>query len=177
MSRRRLLSLFFSRRASSQSARPDQEIHDARQWLSALSPKSIPRLGQVSFSRASGPGGQNVNKVNSKATLKVPLQDLLPLVPRLLHPVLRTSRYATDRSQSLVIQSDESRKQAANVDSCYDKLYELLQSMANEVIPGETSPEQKDRVQKLQRAQNEARIKDKKLHSSKKSSRRGKYDD
>lgn len=62
MSRRRLLSLFFSRRASSQSARPDQEIHDARQWLSALSPKSIPRLGQVSFSRASGPGGQNVNK-------------------------------------------------------------------------------------------------------------------
>jgi hypothetical protein len=79
----------------------------------------------------------------------VPLQDLLPLVPRLLHPVLRASRYATDRSQSLIIQSDESRKQAANVDSCYDKLYELLQSMANDVIPGETSPEQRDRVQKL----------------------------
>ncbi|KAJ5601852.1 hypothetical protein N7510_011386 [Penicillium lagena] len=167
---RRLLSLVFSRRASSQPARPDQEIHDARQWLSALSPESIPRLGQVSFSRASGPGGQN-------ATLKVPLQDLLPLVPRLLHPVLRASRYATDRSQSLVIQSDESRKQAANVDSCYDKLYELLQSMAHEVIPGETSPEQRHRVQKLQRAQNEARIKNKKLHSSKKSSRRGKHDD
>ena len=66
-----------------------------------------------------------------------------------MHPVLRASRYATDRSQSLVIQSDESRKQAANVDSCYDKLYELLQSTAKEVIPGETSPEQRDRVQKL----------------------------
>lgn len=88
-------------------------------------------------------------RVNSKATLKVPLETLFPLVPRLLHPPLRASRYATDRSQALVIQSDESRQQAANVDSCYAKLNRLLVSSAKEVIPGETSQEQKDRVSKL----------------------------
>lgn len=87
--------------------------------------------------------------MNSKATLKVPLQSLLPLVPALLHPLLRSSRYLAERSQTLVIQSEESRKQAANVESCYDKLHQLLKSTAKEAIPGETSPEQRDRVHKL----------------------------
>ncbi|KAJ5174700.1 uncharacterized protein N7482_000577 [Penicillium canariense] len=165
--------------SSGSSDPPDLEL--ARAWLNAFESgvKTIPRhVGQISFSRSSGPGGQNVNKVNSKATLKVPLAALLPLVPRLLHPELRASRYATDRSQALVIQSDESRQQASNVDACYAKLHQLLASSAKAVIPGETSREQKDRVSKLQRAQNEARLKSKKFHSSKKSNRQGsKYDD
>ncbi|KAJ5773572.1 hypothetical protein N7457_008468 [Penicillium paradoxum] len=156
-----------------------QDLQLARDWLKALNSKTIPRnICEVSFSRSSGPGGQNVNKVNSKATLKVPLESLLPLVPRLIHQSLRTSRYAAERAQCLVIQSDEERKQSNNVESCFDKLYQLLQSSAKEVIPGETSQAQRTRVQKLQRAQNESRIKDKKQHSDKKSSRRGsKYDD
>lgn len=48
-----------------------------------------------------------------------------------------------------MIQSDESRKQSSNVDACYEKLYRLLESTAREVIPGETSQDQKDRVHKL----------------------------
>jgi hypothetical protein len=35
------------------------------------------------------------------------------------------------------------------VESCFDKLYQLLQSSAKEVIPGETSQAQRNRVQKL----------------------------
>ncbi|KAJ5410748.1 uncharacterized protein N7487_005107 [Penicillium crustosum] len=164
------------RRFASQA---DQDVQTARDWLKTLNSKTIPpNICEVSFSRSSGPGGQNVNKVNSKATLKVPLDALLPLVPRLIHHSLRASRYATERTQCLVIQSDEERKQSNNVESCYDKLYQLLQSSAKEVIPGETSQAQRNRVQKLQKAQNEGRIKDKKQHSDKKSSRRGsKYDD
>ncbi|KGO70406.1 Peptide chain release factor class I/class II [Penicillium italicum] len=164
------------RRFASQA---DQDVQLARDWLKTLNSKTIPRnICEVSFSRSSGPGGQNVNKVNSKATLKVPFNALLPLVPRLIHHPLRASRYAAERTQCLVIQSDEERKQSNNVESCYDKLYQLLQSSAKEVIPGETSQAQRNRVQKLQRAQNEGRIKDKKQHSDKKSSRRGsKYDD
>lgn len=206
------------RRFASQA---EQDVQLARDWLKTLNSKTIPRnICELSFSRSSGPGGQNVNKsvsplvqqyqywidanwemrgnrVNSKATLKVPLDALLPLVPRLIHRPLRTSRYAAERAQCLIIQSDEERKQSSNVESCFDKLYQLLQSSAKEVIPGETSQEQRNRVQKLyvhffhgsdrahltkgkhrQRAQNEGRIKDKKQHSDKKSSRRGsKYDD
>ncbi|KAJ5539632.1 hypothetical protein N7513_007964 [Penicillium frequentans] len=167
------------RRFASTKGSSDHEVELARLWLKTLDSKTVPRqIGELSFSRSSGPGGQNVNKVNTKATLKVPLAALLPLVPRLLHPKLHTSRYASDRSQALIFQSDESRKQASNVDSCFDKLHQLLESAAKAVIPGETSPEQKDRVQKLQRAQNESRLKSKKFQSDKKSNRRGnKYDD
>ncbi|KAJ5513973.1 hypothetical protein N7463_003525 [Penicillium fimorum] len=165
-----------SRRFASQA---DQDIQIARDWLKTFNSKTIPRnICEISFSRSSGPGGQNVNKVNSKATLKVPLDALLPLVPRLIHHPLRASRYAAERTQCLVIQSDEERKQSNNVENCFDKLYQLLQGSAKEVIPGETSQAQRNRVQKLQKAQNEGRIKDKKQHSDKKSSRRGsKYDD
>ncbi|KAJ5156002.1 hypothetical protein N7492_008805 [Penicillium capsulatum] len=138
----------FCRRFASRSA--DSDLDQARKWLITLSPLTIPRhIGHVSFSRSSGPGGQNVNKVNSKATLKVPLAALLPLVPRLLHPELQASRYTSDRSQTLVIHSDESRKQHSNVESCFEKLHQLLQTSARQVIPGETSPEQRDRVHKL----------------------------
>lgn len=88
-------------------------------------------------------------RVNSKATLRVPLDTLLPLVPRLIHQPLKDSRYAADRSQSLVIQADEERKQSNNVASCYDKLLHLLQDSAKAAIPGETSRDQRDRVHKL----------------------------
>ncbi|KKK18460.1 hypothetical protein P175DRAFT_0535761 [Aspergillus ochraceoroseus IBT 24754] len=150
----------------------------AREWLARFNSNPIPRqIGEISFSRSGGPGGQNVNKVNTKATLKMPLDSLLPLVPRVLHSPLRASRYFAARSQSLVIQSEESRKQATNVDACYEKLHQLLKTTAKEVIPGETSPEQRDRVHKLKKAENEARIRAKKLHSSKKSRRRSGNDD
>lgn len=41
----------------------DLDFELARQWLKSLDCRTIPRhLGQISFSRSSGPGGQNVNK-------------------------------------------------------------------------------------------------------------------
>lgn len=146
-------------------------------------------------------------RVNSKATLKIPLSSLLPFVPRIVHPQLLSSRYVAQRSNSLVIQSEESRKQVSNVESCFEKLHLLLRSSAELAIPGETSQDQKDRVRGLyvyhipyitpyyymsiryvlrsirkltgyrKKAENESRIKAKKLLSSKKSSRRGSKDD
>ncbi|KAL4945173.1 hypothetical protein BDV06DRAFT_48186 [Aspergillus oleicola] len=156
----------------------EDELTAAREWLSKLNSTTIPRnVGEISFSRSGGPGGQNVNKVNSKATLKVPLESLLPLVPHAIHSPLQASRYYASRSNSLVIQSEESRKQADNVEACYEKLHKLLESSTTSVVPGETTPEKRERVKKLEKAGNEARIKDKKMHSSKKSMRRGSRDE
>ncbi|PYH89246.1 hypothetical protein BO71DRAFT_403219 [Aspergillus ellipticus CBS 707.79] len=145
---------FASRRAAIASDNgldaADDDLTAARDWVARLNANTIPRdISEISFSRSSGPGGQNVNKVNSKATLRVPLDSLLPLVPRYLHPALLSSRYVAARTQSLVIQSEESRKQTANVESCYDKLHQLLKNIAELNIPGETSQEQRDHVRKL----------------------------
>jgi peptidyl-tRNA hydrolase ICT1 len=42
----------------------DDQLRAARAWLAALTPDTLPlgAIGELSFSRSSGPGGQNVNK-------------------------------------------------------------------------------------------------------------------
>ncbi|KAF1351888.1 hypothetical protein BDV97DRAFT_265262, partial [Delphinella strobiligena] len=152
----------------------ENELDAARKWLAKFDADTIPRnICQVSFSRSSGPGGQNVNKVNSKATIRLPLSSLLPILPPLLRPAVLRSRYCAAKSDALVIQADDSRKQNDNVHSCFVKLHNMIVEAGQDVVPGETSAEQLERVKKLQKAENEGRLKSKKKHSDKKSSRRG----
>lgn len=41
----------------------EDDLRIARKWLADLNPETIPRnLCEITFSRSSGPGGQNVNK-------------------------------------------------------------------------------------------------------------------
>ena len=41
----------------------EASLTTARQWLAKLDPDTIPHsIADISFSRSSGPGGQNVNK-------------------------------------------------------------------------------------------------------------------
>jgi len=78
------------------------------------------------FSRSSGPGGQNVNKLNSKAMLRVPFEALEDQ----LHPaaIRRLARLAGSQAteDALVITSDEHRSQRANRNACLDKLRDLI---------------------------------------------------
>ncbi|PVH97678.1 hypothetical protein DM02DRAFT_597174 [Periconia macrospinosa] len=156
----------------------DGNIEAARTWLGQLHADTIPKsITELSFSRSSGPGGQNVNKVNSKATLKVPLDALLKQIPTLLHPQIRASRYVTSQSNAIIIQADDSRKQSDNAHSCYKRLFEAILEAGRTAIPGETSAAQAQRVKDLQKSDNERRLKSKKHHSAKKSSRRVSRDD
>jgi hypothetical protein len=48
---------------STSSAPSEEELASARKWVATFTPSSVPQdIGDVSFSRSSGPGGQNVNK-------------------------------------------------------------------------------------------------------------------
>lgn len=81
---------------------------------------------QISWARASGPGGQNVNKVNTKITLKwAPGQcDQLP--------TLWCRRFETryhnriNRHGQIVLHSDKYRDQARNLADARAKLAEML---------------------------------------------------
>lgn len=110
-------------------------------------------------------------RVNSKAQLRVSLDELLPQLPSVLHDGIRRSRYHAEKTGTLLFQADESRKQAANKETCYDRLNELILDVYSKTVPGETSPEQKEKVKKLQRSENEARLRMKKVQSSKKAAR------
>jgi hypothetical protein len=61
----RPLRFSVSKRAFGNNAsEPDEEeLKKARQWLKTFSASTIPRdIGIMTYSRSSGPGGQNVNK-------------------------------------------------------------------------------------------------------------------
>ena len=115
--------------------------------------------------------------MNSKAQLRVPLNQLLPLVPSVLHGGIRSSRYFAEKTNSLLIQADDSRKQNANKESCFRRLDDLLIEVYKALVPGETSQEQKEKVKTLQKMENEGRLKSKKMQSNKKASRSRKFDD
>lgn len=90
-----------------------------------------------------------VFRVNSKATVRVPLKHLHSIVPGILYEQLASTRYYAERSDSLVIQADSSRKQTENVQECFAKLQDLFLFAGKNTVQGETSPEQAAKVRKL----------------------------
>ena len=80
--------------------------------------------------RSSGPGGQNVNKVNSKVMLRWPLltSEGLPVDVRDRFVAAYKRRMTTEGE--LVLSSERFRDQPKNVDDCLEKLRELIMSVA-----------------------------------------------
>ncbi|GAO46437.1 hypothetical protein G7K_0668-t1 [Saitoella complicata NRRL Y-17804] len=156
----------------------EHELAQLRKWKASFNPEIIPRdKCEIRFDRSSGPGGQNVNKLNTKATVRLELRKA-SFLPKQVIEAIKTShstkQYLTSDNE-LVIQSQASRTQAANLEDAYRKLYDIIRECVE--IPGETSQEQKDKVKNLARRDNERRLKEKKRFSDKKSSRRSKGDD
>src|SRR3954464_15735203 len=88
---------------------------------------AIPRREiEFSFVRSSGPGGQNVNKVSSKAVLRWQVATS-PSVPDHLRARLisQLGRRMNDRGE-LVLDSQRYRDQSKNIDDCLQKLCELV---------------------------------------------------
>ncbi|KAM0798742.1 peptidyl-tRNA hydrolase [Usnea florida] len=136
---------------SGSAKRYDDESHrEARTWLARFNANTIPKnICEVTFSRSSGPGGQNVNKVNSKATLRIRTQDFMHLIPAILRPNIEASRYYAEKSKSLVIQGDGSRDRTNNVQECYNKLHALIVDAGRSSVRGETSRAQVEKVKNL----------------------------
>ena len=85
---------------------------------------------EFSYARSSGPGGQNVNKVNSKAILKWNVRNSpsLPPGPRARFMERFGMRLTTEGI--LIVTSDRHRDQGRNRQDCLDKLAEMLREIA-----------------------------------------------
>lgn len=81
---------------------------------------------RFSFSRSSGPGGQNVNKLNTKAELRVAPAALHGLKPRALDRLLTQAANRLTGEGDFLLTSDTERTQEANRQSCLRKLRELI---------------------------------------------------
>ena len=87
-----------------------------------------PAALQFTFSRGGGPGGQNVNKVNSHATLTVTIADLTDHLPPWVLDRLRAlaGRYLAQQPERLVIHASDHRSQLSNRRACLTRLRTLL---------------------------------------------------
>jgi ribosome-associated protein len=82
---------------------------------------------EISFSRSSGPGGQNVNKVNSKSLIRVPLDEVDGLLPdERLTLIARLGRRLTSEGV-LVVQAQDERSQSMNRELAIERVMALLE--------------------------------------------------
>jgi ribosome-associated protein len=99
--------------------------------LQVTSEIQIP-LSEIHFSyaRSSGPGGQNVNKVNSKAVLRWSVSSSPSLTPDLRAQLISRLGSQLTQDGELVISSDRFRDQSRNRQDCIEKLRALLASVS-----------------------------------------------
>ncbi len=113
-----------------------------------------PGLLRFAFARSSGPGGQNVNKLETKAELRVGIEDL-PIPGRAKSRlraaagdrIVAAESYMGEdgrthvRGGDLVLTAQEHRSQSQNKSACLEKLRELLvRAMVEPKVRRKTRP-------------------------------------
>ena len=113
--------------------------------------------------RASGPGGQNVNKVATKVVLR--FDPLSPsLSPSVSDRLRRLAAGKLDAEGRIAIHCDSSRSQRANLELARERLAELIRAAL--VVPKRRRPTRPSKAQKR------ARLEGKRQTSEKKRQRR-----
>jgi ribosome-associated protein len=124
---------------------------------------------QFSFARSSGPGGQNVNKLNTKAVLRWPITASPSLPEDVRQRFLTQFRSRITSEGDFVLASQQFREQRRNVEDCVEKLRAMLASVA-------VAPRKRKRT-KPSRGSIERRLQAKrKLAHKKQERRRGAWD-
>src|SRR5262245_6710051 len=119
---------------------------------------------RLSFARSGGPGGQNVNKVSSKAVLHFAVATSPSLPDDVRGRFLEAFRSRITNAGEAVIHSDEFRDRPKNIQACHGKLREMIAAVLR--------PPKKRRATKPTKGSRVRRLNDKRARSQKKEGRR-----
>ena len=129
-----------------------------------ISSEFIKKELKFSASRSSGPGGQHVNKVNTRVTLSWDIANSTILEEEQKSVLLRKLKSKITLDGTLIISSQAGRSQLANKQDTIKKLEELLQKAFTK--------RKRRKLTKPSKASVEKRLEQKKKHSEKKSRRK-----
>ena len=122
---------------------------------------------EFSFVRSSGPGGQNVNKVNSKAVLRWNVVTSPSLRPDVRSRFLHEYASKLTSTGDLILTSDSYRDQGRNRDDCLQKLSDMIEKVAH--------PPKVRKKTKMSYSRTLKNKNSKKMHSDRKKSRGSRY--
>jgi len=124
---------------------------------------------EITFARSAGPGGQNVNKLNTKATLRWPVASSPSLPDDVRRRLMATYPRRITSAGDLLISSQRFRDAGRNVADCYEKLRAMLAAVAE--------PPKRRKPTRPTRASVRRRREQKQMQSRKKRLRRGPGDE
>jgi ribosome-associated protein len=125
--------------------------------------ESIEKTATVSFSKSGGPGGQNVNKVNTKVLISIDIETLEGLYSTEKERVKQKLHGKIREGSILAIFADEERSQYRNRETGTERLLKMIETAAQ--MEKKRVPTKPGRAAKI------ARLEKKKRHSTNKATR------
>ncbi|KAJ9173463.1 hypothetical protein P3X46_016592 [Hevea brasiliensis] len=161
-------------KVSARLSQVHQLLQEAEERASSAGNEPTPKITldhvTVNFARSGGPGGQNVNKVNTKVDMRFSVKDAYWLSDRIRERIMQMEKNRINKDGELVISSTKTRTQKGNVEDALAKLQAIIDAAA--YVPPPPSEEQKKKIAKMAAIGEQKRLKSKKALSDKKAFRR-----
>ncbi|CAL4921770.1 unnamed protein product [Urochloa decumbens] len=187
------------KKVSARLALTQQVLRDAEERAALAGSDPAPKITlehvTVNFARSGGPGGQNVNKVNTKVDMRFNVKEAHWLGERIKERILQAEKNRINKDGELVISSTKTRTQKGNIEDALQKIQVCFLSFSDvflgpirftysmnyveqaiidaaSYVPPPPTEEQKKKIEKIAAVAERKRLQNKKVVSQKKEFRR-----